>query len=167
MTEIKSIIIVEMMGRPARHLKQAMENYIKQLGSEKGIKVVGSKLHEPKKIKNKDKEGRTIKIPEEKEVYTNFAEVELEAKDIFDIIRIMFVYMPAHVEIVSPDEFKMENFNLSAVLNEITKKLHEYDAIAKQAILQNQMLAKRLMETQQIMPGGDKKSSKKKKTSRK
>jgi len=153
MTEIKADIIIEMLGRPAAHLKKVMEEFLKKLGTEKGISIIKRKIHTPKKYKQKDKEGNVIEIPKEQEFYSTFADVEIETKEIFDLIRIVFAYMPSHVEVISPNEFKLENFDLSAVLNEITKKMHSYDAIAKNAILENRALANRLMQMQQIMQG--------------
>ncbi len=151
MSEIRAEMIIEMMGRPEEHLKQVMKDYLKRLDSEQGISIVRKKTHEPKEIGEKDKEGKAIQFPKGKEMYSTFAEIEIEVKDIFNLTRIVFEYMPSHVEIISPEEFRLQNFNLSGLLTDVTRKMHHYDAIAKNALLQNQMLANRIMQMQQLL----------------
>jgi len=146
MEEIKSIIIIEMMGRPPEHLRQVMKDFLKKLGSEKGVKVTNKKTHKPKLFEQKDKEGKIIEMPKGQELYSVFSEIDLETKELFDLLRIVFLYMPSHIEIISPLDLKMPNDELGGMLTEITKKLHQYDAIAKNAIMQNKILVTRLQE---------------------
>lgn len=147
--EIKAKIIIEMMGRPAEHLEQALKDLLKKLGEEKGVKIADKKVHKPKIVDQKDKEGKPIKFEKGREVFSSFAEVELDLKDLFDLIRLIFSYMPSHIEIIRPSELRMPNFDLAAILTEITKKLHQYDAIAKNAIMQNQTLVGKIMQLEQ------------------
>ncbi len=147
--KISATIILEMMGRPKEHLKETMKNFLGKIDAEKGVKVENKKIHEPKLVEQKDKEGKIIQMPAGKEIYSTFAELDLAIEHIFDLIRVVFVYMPSHVEVTRPSEFKMPNFDIASVLNEITKKLHQYDAIAKNALMQNQILANKLASVQQ------------------
>jgi len=149
--EIKATIIIEMMGRPADHLKGVMDQYLKKLDGEKGISLTKKKIHEPKIVEEKDADGNLVKFEKGKELYSTFAEVELNAETIFDLVKLVFVYMPSNIEIISPQEFRMPNFDLMLILNEIAKKMHEYDAIAKNAIMQNQIFANKLREMHAII----------------
>ena len=149
MEEPKANIVIEMMGRPKAHLSKTMRDFVKRLSSEEGVEIIGEKIHNPKKIEQKDKEGKVIKFEKGQELYSNFAELEIQTNTLFKLISIVFTYMPSHIEIIEPRDFKIENFDLSAILNEITKKLHQYDAIAKNSIMQNRLLAKKLMILQQ------------------
>jgi hypothetical protein len=152
--EIKVAIVLEMMGRPAEHLKQVMEDLLKKLVDEKGITVLNKKIHEPTIVEQKDKEGNIIQQPEGKELYSTFSEVEIEAKTIMDFVRIIFTFMPSHIEILSPNKLSLDNFDLSTILSEITRKLHQYDAIAKNAMMQNQILVSKLQEIQTMIKEG-------------
>lgn len=154
MKDIKAAIIIEMMGRPAEHLKEVMKEFLKKLDSENGIKITAKKIHEPKEVTAKDNEGKIIKIDDSRKVFCTFAEIDLEAKEIFDLIRIVFEYMPSHTEVIYPEEFQFQNFDFTTILNEITKKLHNYDAIAKNALMQNQMLANKIIQVQQAIEQG-------------
>ena len=162
--EVKAQIVIEMMGRPAEHVSEAMKNFIKKLGEEEKVKVIEKKVHAPKIVEQKDQEGKAIKIQDGKEIYSTFSEIVINTESIMDLIRIVFTYMPSHVEILHPSESKLKSFDLSAVLSEITKKMHQYDAIAKNALLQNQALANKLAmyERGEQPPGSQKKAKSKK-----
>ena len=79
-------------------------------------------------------------MEKEQEMYSLFSEIEIEADTIMDFMRVVFAYLPSHVEILSPVDFSMENFEVNALFNEISRKLHEYDAIAKRALMENQIM---------------------------
>ena len=173
MEKIRAGIVIEMMGRPAEHIKEVIGQLMDKLGSEKGIEIDKKKVHDPKLVEQKDKEGKIIKFPEGRELYSTFAEIDLTADTVIDLVRIVFGYMPSHVEIISPEELRIENLDVSAILTEITQKLHQYDAIAKNAMMQNQMLVNKfrqmqaqgliLQEGQQQQQTGEKKKGGKKK----
>ena len=88
---IRATIILEIIGKPAEHLVETLENLIKSIGDEKGVKVKEKKIHEPTQLK------------EQKEFYTTFAEIELETDNILNIVIIMFKNMPSHIEIIEPE----------------------------------------------------------------
>lgn len=144
--KIKASIVVEIMGRPKEHIVETMQKYIETMGKEKGIAVLSSKVHEPKKIEHKDREGKVIEVSEEMQLYTTFAEIIIEAENMIGFVSICMGYMPAHVEIFEPAELKMNNFEINSILNHWMAKMHHYDAIAKAALTQNQALTNKLKE---------------------
>jgi len=125
---IISAIVIEMMGRPADHLKQVMKDLLKKLDSEKGVKIIKKKIHPAKVIEQKDKEGNIIQIPEGQELYSTFVDAEVQTDSMLELVNIVFTYMPSHVEILEPSEFGVQNFDFTLILNDITKKMHQYDA---------------------------------------
>lgn len=141
--KIQAIITFEMMGRPPEHLVDTMKQLVDVVGQEKGIKVLKSKVHDAKKIENRDKDGVLIT---KGELYSTFAEVEVEVEEIMGLLWIEFKYLPSHIEIIEPEEFKLSNIDLGAILSEIAARLHHYDSIAKSALMNNQMLGKKLQE---------------------
>ena len=62
----------------------------------------------------------------------------------------MFKYMPAYIEIISPQNLSFTNAELSDVLSELTRRLHGYEEIAR--ILQNEktILERRLKEAMEM-----------------
>jgi len=175
MEEIRASLVIEMMGRPVEHLKETMKELLKKLSEEQGVEIENQKIHKPKVVEQKDKDGNVIKFPEGQELYSNFADVDIKANSLLSLVGVVFAYKPSHIEIISPMSLKTENFDMSTILNEITKRLHQYDAIAKNAIMQNKLLAAKIMEIQnaggavQMQEGSKKakKKSSKKKSSKK
>jgi hypothetical protein len=148
---IKAIMTFEMMGKPADYLKETMEKFVETLGKEEGIIIKDKKIYAPKKIENKDENGKLIINRDE--IFSTFCEIELELKDMFRLLGLAFKYLPSHVEIIEPEEFKMRNNDFNAIVNEILSKLHNYDAIAKSALINNQLLAKKMQEIMQVQEG--------------
>jgi hypothetical protein len=141
---IKTTIIVEMLGRPKEHLESTLKKLVEVLGKEKGVKIIKSSVQEPKVFQTENERGESIKP--ENQLYTSFTEIEMEVDNINNLIRIVFKYMPAHVEVLSPTKINLNNFEISGLLSDITTRLHHYDAIAKNALMNNQILANRLKE---------------------
>jgi len=130
---IRTVMIFEMLGRPPEHLKQSMEHFIGQVSNEKGVEVLNKNIGEPKKIEKS-----------EQELFTSFAELEINFDNLNSLLKILFVYMPSHIEIVYPQELRMKNTDISTLTNELVRKLHQYDEITKRLtmevrILQNQI----------------------------
>jgi len=54
--KITAAFIIEILGRPAEHIKQTITELIEKLCKEKGINVIEKTIHEPKKIEEKQGE---------------------------------------------------------------------------------------------------------------
>jgi len=135
MPEIKAMLIFEMLGRPAEHLKKTLKGFIEKLSQESGVKITSKKINEPKKIEDA-----------KEELFTSFAETEIEFKDIISLMRIVFIYMPSHIEIISPEEIKIKNFDLTSLMTEIARKMHQYDEIAKGMMIERSILYRQLQQ---------------------
>lgn len=138
MQEIKASLILEMIGRPAEHVKETMEKLIDRMGSEKTIKITSRKIAEPKKIESM-----------KREMYSIFAEIEIEIDTLLALFNAMFVYMPSHIEITSPNELKFKNIDLNSVINELVLKLHRYDEVVKRLVVERNILYNQLTKAKQ------------------
>ena len=151
METIKALMIIEMIGRPPTHLEETFKDYVKKLSSEKGITLIHEKIHEPKKIEHKKVEKDvTEEKKEEKrpeiELFSTFAEIELESKDVTTLMRIIFNYMPSHIEIISPEQLELKNVDFNDLFNEVIRRMHEYDGIAKSMVMQNKMMKEKFQQ---------------------
>lgn len=133
-TGILSVMIIEVLGRPPEHLIQTLEEILKKLGEEKGVKINDKKIREPNLVKDK------------KDLYTSFLEVEVEVEEISKLAGLIFNYMPAHIEILSPELIQLTNSGWSDILNEIIGKLHRYDEVAKIINVEKSILENKLRE---------------------
>ena len=134
MDKIKADLVFEILGRPTEHIKTALSSMMDKLGAEKGVKVIEKKVHEPTEVK------------ESKDLYTTFAEVSIEFEAIENLLGIVFTYMPAHVEIISPANFELTNLHLNELSNTLLSRLHNYDAITKKFIYERDFLLNKLRE---------------------
>lgn len=116
---IKAMMIFEVIGKPPEHLIETLETLIKNIDGEKGVEVVSKKLGEPSLMKD------------QKDFYTNFAEIEVHVEKLFELVMIMFKYMPAHIDVLGPEKISMSNNDWNHILNELTRRLHGYDEIAR------------------------------------
>jgi len=131
---ISAIFILEVIGKPKEHLTETLENIIKEIDGEKGVEVKTKKINEP------------VLMKDEKEFYTNFAEVEIEVEKILTLAVLLFKYMPAHVEIVYPEIIALQNNDWNDILNELTRRLHGYDEVARVIQTEKLILEKKLRE---------------------
>ncbi|MGY4884113.1 MAG: hypothetical protein ACP5NZ_00880 [Nanobdellota archaeon] len=134
-TGIRVALVIEVLGKPPEHLTDTLEKIIESLDKEKGVKVISKDIKKPIEIKDK------------KEFYTSFAEIEIEVEEILYLAIVMFKYMPSHIEIISPELIALTNSGWNDIFNELTRRLHGYDEIAKVLQIQNFQLKEKLKES--------------------
>ena len=151
--KIRAVMILEVIGKPPEHLIETLENISKDIDGEKGVQVIEKEINEP------------ILMKEQKEFYTSFAELEVEVEEIAHLAALMLKYMPAHVEIISPELIALTNNGWNDILNEIVRRLHGYDEIARIIQTEKTILEKKvreLMEKKEEVKKDEKKKGKKK-----
>lgn len=131
---IRAELIIEVIGKPANHLTETLNKIIEEIDKEKGVRVLKKKVHEPKQIKD------------QQEFFSDFAEIEIEVEDILYIMIIMFKYMPANIEIISPEVIALTNNGWNDIFNELARRLHGYDEVARILQIEKDILEKRLRE---------------------
>ena len=134
MAKLHVQIILEILGRPPENVIKTLEELITRLDSEKGIKVTDKKIHEPKKVDGG------------KDLYTTFAEVMLELDSVSHYFGVLFGYMPSHIEIIDPQSIELSNSDLNELANQISQRLHQYDAVAKRMVVEREYVAAKLKE---------------------
>lgn len=132
--EIRAEMIIEVIGRPAEHLVDVLNKIIEEIRKEKGVSVKRKKVNE------------SLPMKDQKDFFTNFAEIEVETEEIANIVILMFKYMPAHIEIISPEEISLGSNGWNDILNELTRRLHGYDEIARVLNVEKNILEKKLRE---------------------
>lgn len=132
--KITANLIIEILGRPPEHVKEALNTIVLKMNSEKGIKVINKIYHDPKKIEDA------------KDLFTAFAEVEVEFETLSHFFGGLFTYMPSHAEIIHPEKLMISNAYLSELGSNLVQKLHEYDAIAKRLVVERNVALDKLKE---------------------
>ncbi len=130
MENIYAIMIFEVMGRPAEYIKETLSQLVEKIQSEKGCKLEEKRVFEPKLAEH------------HKDIFTTFAEVEAHFEKIEDLLRVIFTYMPSHIDIVRPQNSAVTNAEMNYIVNELAVMLHKYDEIAKRMMIENDALKK-------------------------
>jgi hypothetical protein len=130
--KIGAMFILEAIGRPPEHLTEVLQKIINQFAEEKKVKIIEKKVNEPQLMKDK------------KDFYTNFAEIEFEVESIDILFFLIYKYMPAHIEITYPENITLSNNDINISLNELTRRLHGYDEIARVMQIEKNVLEKKL-----------------------
>lgn len=136
MEKINAVMVFEIMGKPKEHIVETLNMVLDKIGKEEGVRIANRRVHEAKEIEKSD-------------LFTSFAEIETEVAGLQKLMVLFLTYMPAHVEILSPGEIKMKNFDFNLFCNDLITKLHNYDSIAKTVLFKNSILEKQLTEALQ------------------
>ncbi len=123
--------VIEIVGAPKEHVEDTLRLLLKQLREEKGVDVIGGKVHEPKA-----QEGSPF--------FTSFAELDIIVKDFSTLITVCFSYMPSSIEVVEPGQFKLVPSDFSSLFNELLGRLHEIDMRLKNTNAANILLDRNL-----------------------
>jgi hypothetical protein len=132
--KVTAILMLEILGRPPEHLKETLLEIMSEMRKEEGVIITSEKINEPTELKD------------QKDIYVSFAEVEVEVESIMYIAMLMFKYMPAHIEIVSPPVVNLVPNEINEILNEVTRRLHGYDEVARVVQFEKGILEKKLRE---------------------
>ena len=126
---IKVLSIIEIAGFPEKHVAKTMKGVMKKLEENKEIKIIKKKIAKVKKVK---------------ELWSTFAELELDFKNFQDLTSFCFDYMPSSVEIVEPQDLNIKQVELSSMLNDVLAKLHQYQMFISNINAENVVLKRKL-----------------------
>jgi hypothetical protein len=126
------MMIFEVIGKPAEHLAETLKGIVEKIEKEKGVELIHNKINEAAPFKAK--EG----------FFTNFMEVEVKVEDIEVLSGLMFNYMPAHIEIMEPENIQIQNNTLNTFFNGLMRKLHGYDEVVRVAQTEKIILQRKL-----------------------
>ena len=138
-------MIVEMAGRPAEHLTASLEKHIGILNEVTDITVHSIKVSEPKEIELS--EGS----PDGEPMFTAFAEADFETESFARLTETMFDFMPSSVEVIEPSKITMDTNDSTALLNNISGRMHRYDEFAKIAGAKIQQMNAQLQAAQKVL----------------
>lgn len=116
---VRTIMIVEMAGKPAEHVEETLNIHMNHLRDFKFVGVHSLMVSEPKLIESS--EG----------VYTCFSEADFETDTFDNMIRIIFEFMPSSVEVIEPSSIEITSKEMTDFLNNVSGRLHNYDNVAK------------------------------------
>lgn len=140
--KITAIMIIEVMGRPKEHLMETLEKITTDISNEKNVKINEKTINEPVPVKDKD------------DIFSSYAEIEVEVGEASTLSMLVFKYMPAHIEVLEPETLKMTAYQYADILSELVRRLHKYDELLRVLQMERNTYAHKLKE---FMPDKNKK----------
>lgn len=134
MEKIQANFVLEMLGRPKENVESSMTALINELSRDKGIKLINKALHE------------AVPAEKSKDLFTTFCELLVEFDTTEDLLQTVFKYLPANVDVIRPEKLAISNHDFNFLTNRLAQKLHQYDAIVKNTLMQRDILARKLKE---------------------
>lgn len=120
-------IVLEVVGAPREHVEKVLKGVVEK--AKQDFKIIEIKIYEAKEI-NK--------------LFSAFAEVQLEMRDVTQMLGLCFDYIPSSIEIISPDKLDMKNKDIEDLLNDLLAQLHRVVMVAKNLHAENLILKKKL-----------------------
>jgi hypothetical protein len=108
---IRAIITFEIVGKPAKHVDEAMTQYIENIKKDSRIIVL--------------QEERDEVIEHEDGMFSTFTELEMLVKNLETFTWLCINFSPASVEVIEPDELSIEAREVTNWLNDLLSKVHE------------------------------------------
>ena len=115
--------MIEIAGHPKEHV----EKIIGDLGD--GLK---------KKFKVNDMDIADAK--EKNNMWTSFMDAEMEFTEWKDLVGFSINFMPTSIEVIEPEEVKMDGVEMQEFLNDILLNLHKFNMQINKFVLQNKYL---------------------------
>lgn len=149
--KIKLLVIYEILGKPPEHIKESLGDLIEQIGKNSGVNIISKKIHEPHPV---EKEKLEKLNQEECELFSSFAEVELEADGLNLVFSLVFNTLPSNIEVLEPAELRLKNFDLTQALAQLSIKLHQFDEVAKTLSLERSQMINVIKQLDEKLGGG-------------
>lgn len=128
MEKIQAQVIIEMLGAPKEHIRETLQLYVDRIkNEEKHIRLKNVVYAEPKEVQN---------------LFSVFAELDLEFADLPALVWFCFDYMPSSIEIYSPEELVYERKAVTDFLNDLQARLHKFDMLIKNISAENKVVKK-------------------------
>ncbi|RLE38660.1 hypothetical protein DRJ17_03305 [Candidatus Woesearchaeota archaeon] len=115
---IRARTVIEVLGAPREHVETSLKGYIDKIKKEESFKIIEEFISETK--------------PQE-ELFSNFAELDIEFKDAKCLVGFCFDFMPSSVDILEPSKISFDAKELTDIINDLQAKLHNVDMVAKEA----------------------------------
>lgn len=108
---LRAIVTFEVVGKPAKHVEKALEQYLANLRKDERIAVIEEAAEEA--------------IEHEDGMFSTYAECDMLVKDLETFTWLCINFSPASIEILEPDGLTTEAREITAWLNDLLSKIHE------------------------------------------
>ena len=121
--------IIEVLGKPKEHVEKSLREYVEKIKQDEKYHLTFEDVAESQKLPDQ-------------ELWSIFAEVEVDTKQMVHVTSFCFDYMPSLIEIIEPESISLKDVEFTHFLNDLQAKLHQVDMVSKQVKLENDIWKK-------------------------
>jgi len=132
---IETKALIEIAGYPKEHIKDTMDLVIERLKTDKDIFVKNVRVSDENQIK---------------EIWSIFAEFDLEFENINTFLSFCFDYTPSSVEITRPEKLNINSIEFTGLINDLLETLHRYHVIIANMDAENKALKLNMAKGQEL-----------------
>ena len=129
--EVHAIFVIELAGRPPEHIEKALNTLVDAFGKQKGVEVITQKFHKAEPVEK---------------LFSCFSEIEFLADSFSRLLNLVFYFMPSSIEIIEPEIIKVKVSDANNIANDLSTRLHQYDAMAKKMQIEKAIMIKQIQE---------------------
>lgn len=123
---IKFKAVIEILGKPKEHVEETLKKYIEHIKEDKNYTITSEHHEEP--------------VKQDDDMFSTFAELDIETNSIENVNGFCFDYMPSSVDIISPMSLTFKTSELTNISNDLMAKLHTMDMALKKLKNENDFL---------------------------
>ncbi|MEK6916473.1 MAG: hypothetical protein AABW92_01900 [Nanoarchaeota archaeon] len=101
--------ILEVVGRPKKHVQDSLKNHLKKIKEVKEFEILNEHIETAEK---------------QEDLFSAFAEVEILVKNMDSLLSFCFDFMPSSIEIIAPETLILKNHTLIGFLNDLQIRMH-------------------------------------------
>jgi len=121
-------VMFEVVGKPKEHVETAIKNYVGTLKTDEDIVIIKEDVEEA--------------AQQQDDVWSTIAEIEMLVKNLNKLTWLCLNFMPASVEIMSPETLIFKARDLTNWLNDMLAKNHEVSFMSQHIGQQNKVMLK-------------------------
>jgi len=128
---IKCKIISEVLGSPQEHVDKTLNLLLERLKERKSLNASNEKMFQAEKVEGKP-------------LFSGFIEYEIGVENISDLTGFCFDFMPSSIEILDPNELKINSVHAGEFFNDMLARLHQNDMFLRNTVAEMAMLKRKL-----------------------
>lgn len=128
---IKCKVISEVLGSPQEHVDKTLNLLLEKLKERKSLHVSSENIFNAEKVEGKP-------------LFSGFIEYEMEVDGINELTGFCFDFMPSSIEILDPDELKMNSVHAGEFFNDMLARLHQNDMFLRNTVAELAMMKRKL-----------------------
>lgn len=119
--------IVEIVGAPKDHVDLTLKNMVGRIDSLEKSKIIEQEI---------------FPAEEKEELFSAFAELEIEFQNLTSVYSFCFNFLPSSIDIIEPEKLSVEAGEFNGSLNDLLATLHNMDMLLKNSNARVKMLTK-------------------------